>query len=222
MSKVLVISAHLDDEVLGVGGTMARHAMEGDEVHVLNICDRSERHRFDADMVTMLRTQARKMAKIIGVKELHHGKLADEYLDISLADVIRPIEEVVEKIHPSIIYTHHKGDVNQDHRAIFEATLVATRAFTYSFIERVFSYEVLSSTEQAPASLPGWQFAPNHFVDIEKTLKDKINGMACYKSEYNGFPFPRSEKGIRTLAHFRGMACGREAAEAFELIRWIR
>jgi N-acetylglucosamine malate deacetylase 1 len=222
MSKVLVISAHLDDEVLGVGGTMARHADAGDEVHVLNVCDRSERHRFDADMVTMLRRQAQRMAKIVGVAQIHHGKLADEYLDISLADVIRPIEQVVEAVQPSTIYTHHKGDVNQDHRAIFEATLVATRSFTYPFIQQVFSFEVLSSTEQAPASLPGWQFAPNYFVDINDTLKRKIRGMACYKSEFNGFPFPRSEKGIRTLAHYRGMQCGKEAAEAFEVIKIIR
>ena len=133
-----MIAAHLDDEVLGVGGTMARHADEGDEVYVLNVCDRSERHRFDADMVASLRTQARKMCEIVGVKELFHGKLADEYLDISLADVIRPIEEVVEKIQPEVVYTHHKGDVNQDHRAVFMASLVATRPFTYAFIKEVY------------------------------------------------------------------------------------
>ena len=198
---------------------MARHADEGDEVYVLNVCDRSERHRFDADMVASLRTQARKMCEIVGVKELFHGKLADEYLDISLADVIRPIEEVVEKIQPEVVYTHHKGDVNQDHRAVFMASLVATRPFTYAFIKEVYSFEVLSTTEQAPGQFPGWQFSPSYFVDIEEQVNRKIKGMKCYKSEINGFPFPRSVRGIETLARYRGMQMNSQFAEAFEIIR---
>jgi len=222
MNKVLVISAHLDDEVLGCGGTMARHVNDGDELSVLNVCDRSERHKFDADMVALLRVQAKKMSKIIGINNLLHGRLADEYLDVSLADVIKPIEEAVESIQPNIIYSHHKSDVNQDHRAIFQATLVATRAFTYPFIKQVYSFEILSSTEQAPAALSGWGFAPNHFVDIKTTIDKKIRGMKCYKSEINDFPFPRSEKGIRVLANYRGMQSGLEYAEAFETVRTIR
>ena len=218
MKKVLVVAAHLDDEVLGVGGTMARHARDGDEVFELNVCDRSERHRFDAEMVSTLRLQARKMCEIIGVKELLHGKLADEYLDVSLADVIRPIEEAIERIQPDVVYTHHKGDVNQDHRAVFEATLVATRAFTYPFVREVYSYEILSSTEQAPA-FPGWQFAPAIFIDISTKIKQKIRGMKCFKTEINGFPFPRSQKGIEAMAQVRGMQSFYEYAEAFEVIR---
>ena len=219
--KVLVVAAHLDDEVLGAGGAMAKHAMAGDEVYVLNICDRSERHKFSADMVTTLRKQAKKMCKVIGVKELRHGGLADEYLDMSLADVIQPIEEAVESIQPEVIYTHHKGDVNQDHRAIFQATLVATRSFTYPFIRQVLAFEVLSTTEQAPGQFPGWGFAPNLFVDICGSLKKKIRGMECYKSEINGFPFPRSVRGIQTLAQFRGMQSGVEYAEAFEVVKMM-
>jgi len=221
MNKVLVISAHLDDEVLGCGGTMARHAGDGDELSVLNVCDRSEEHRFDADVVARLRVQANRMCKIIGIGNLIHGKLADEYLDVSLADVIKPIEEAIEKVKPDIIYTHHRNDVNQDHRAIFNATLVATRSFTYPFIKQVYSFEVLSTTEQAPASL-GWGFAPNHFVDIKNTIDRKIRGMKCYKTEIDAFPFPRSEKGIKVLANFRGMQAGFEYAEAFETIRTTR
>ena len=219
--KVLVIAAHLDDEVLGVGATIARHVADGDTVAVLNVCDRSERHQLSVPMVTLLRNQSKRVCKILGVTQMIHAGLQDEYLDAMLVKVIAPIESAIEVVQPTVVYTHNKSDVNQDHRAIFEATLVATRSFAYSSIHSVFSFEILSSTEQAPNGL-GWTFAPSYFVDVTKYMSRKINAMKCYKQEMRPYPFPRSAEGIKTLARFRGMASNTKFAEAFEVVRMVR
>ena len=37
--RILVVAAHPDDEVLGCGATLAKHSMDGDEVHILFLTD---------------------------------------------------------------------------------------------------------------------------------------------------------------------------------------
>ena len=215
--NVLVIAAHLDDEVLGVGGTIARHVAAGDDVVVLNLCDRSTIHQRDVRMVELLRAQSEEVKRLLGIAKYIYAGLRDEYLPDSLVKAIEPIEMAIASTSPDVIYTHHQHDVNQDHMAVFHATLVATRAFSCK-AHSIYSYEVLSSSEQAPA---GMQFEPNHFVWIEPWLNKKIEAMRCYEQEMRAFPFPRSEVGMVALAQYRGMAAGLKCAEAFKTIRTV-
>jgi LmbE family N-acetylglucosaminyl deacetylase len=242
--RVLVVAPHADDEVLGAGGYMAKLANAGHEVFVLIMCDRSEGHSYDPQLIGFLRDCALKANAILGTKAVFFAHLREERLDTSLSDVIVPIEKHIAMIRPSLVMLPHRGDVNQDHRAVFEAGLVATRtlgnwedkytenelrgaaspykqkektARRYN-VQKVLCYEVPSTTEQAP---PGWGFNPNVFVDITDTLEQKVRALACYTSETDAFPFPRSLEGMRVVARFRGMAASFEAAEAFELKREI-
>lgn len=215
--NVLVIAAHLDDEVLGCGGTVARHTSEGDRVTVLNLCDRSTFHQRDERMVEVLRGQSEEVRRLLGIVQYIHTGLRDEYLPDSLVATIEPIEMAITSTSPDVIYTHHQHDVNQDHRAVFHATLVATRAFSCK-THSIYSYEVLSSSEQAPA---GMQFEPNHFVDITPYIAQKQMAMGFYQQEIRDFPFPRSEQGIQALANYRGMMAGLKCAEAFKTIRTV-
>ena len=216
--KVLVIAAHLDDEVLGVGGTLARHASKGHEIVVLNLCDRSENHKRDEYMIRLLREQSESVRKVLGISRYVYAGLQDEYLDELLIRVIEPIETVMAEFKPDVVYTHHQNDVNQDHRAAFLSTLVATRSFSRPHLHSIYSYEVLSNSEQAPA---GMQFQPDHFVWIEPWLPIKLRAMAQYSQEMRPYPFPRSEEGIVALADYRGMMCVQKASEAFKTIRTI-
>ena len=222
--KVLVVAAHGDDETLGCGGTIARHAQEGDQVFVLILVGRTNRYlvsrgyRYHQKAIEQIKQASQKAGKILGVKEILFADLEDEELLTNLTATVEAVERIVQQIQPEIVYMHHLGDGNQDHRGVFTATLVAVRAIAKSSPRRVLSYEVLSSTEQA-VGVTAWSFAPNYFVDIRYTLSKKLQAMRCYKDELRQLPHPRSLEGIRTLAVYRGMSCHLPAAEAFQQIR---
>ncbi len=216
--KVLVIAAHMDDEVLGVGGTLAKHVAAGDRVTVCVACQRAYDHQFNAQAIRREKDAARRAAKILGYAEPVFFDLADERLDERLLDLIIPLEACVRRVKPDIIYTHHRGDANQDHRAVFQATVVACRAIARPKVPRVLCYEVLSSTDQAPP-FPEYHFQPNFYVHIAKFLNRKVRAMEAYRREVRSFPHPRSAEGIEVLAKKRGMEIGFHAAEAFVVIR---
>ncbi len=216
--KALVIAAHMDDEVLGVGGTIAKHVAAGDEVTVCIACKRAYGHRFTARLVTKEKASARRAAGILGYRALTFLDLRDERLDERLLDLIVPLEACVQRVRPDVVYTHHRGDVNQDHRAVFQATMVVCRAVATPHVPRLLCYEVLSSTDQAPP-FPEYAFQPNFYVDIHRFLDRKRRAMEAYRRELRTFPHPRSTIGMEVLAKKRGMEIGFHAAEAFVTIR---
>lgn len=218
MARVLVIAAHMDDEVLGMGGTIARHVAAGDDVTVCITCKRAYNHRFEPKVVLEEKEAAIRAAKVLGYEDVRFLDLRDELLDERLLDVIAPLEECVSEVLPSVVYTHHRGDSNQDHRAVFQASLIACRAISRHKVSRVLAYEVPSSTDIAPP-FPEYVFQPNVYVNIGGCLDRKIEAMRMYTRELREFPHPRSAKGIEVLAQKRGMEIGFPAAEAFMLIR---
>lgn len=220
--KVLVISAHMDDEILGMGGTIAKHVEAGDQVTVCVVCKRAYNHQFDPTIVEEEKTAARQAAKVLGYQDIRFLDLRDELLDERLLDVIVPLEECIAKVMPAVAYTHHRGDSNQDHRAVFQASMVACRVISQHKVPRVLCYEVPSSTEQAPP-FPEYAFQPNFYVDIGGFLGSKIKALAAYQRELREFPHPRSAKGVEVQAQKRGMEIGLQAAEAFMIVRdqWV-
>ncbi|MEW6609087.1 MAG: PIG-L deacetylase family protein [bacterium] len=226
--KVLVIAAHPDDEVYGVGGTMLKHAMRGDEVYVCMLTEgvtTQYRHTMDkissAKLIEQKKKESLKAAKILGVKEIFFFNLPDMRLDtIAHPEINQPIEECIVRLSPEIIYTHHWGDVNKDHRLVFESTMVAVRPGLKSSIKKVFIYETPSSSEWNAPILTN-QFLPNVFVDISDVLHLKIQAMKAYKSELRQFPHPRSIEAVTTYAQKRGLEVGKRAVECFMLIREI-
>ena len=220
---VLVLAAHPDDETLGVGGTMAAHAAAGDAVHVLILTDGvSARH----DVLEPQKAAARAACSALGAEGVEFAGLPDQRLDgMALLEVIRPIGEAIRELRPEIVYTHHKGDVNQDHRTVFEATMVAARPVGDNPVKQLLAYETPSSTEWAPPETE-WAFLGNTFVDISQTLEQKLEAFALYKethvSEVKEYPHPRSVKALRLHAQHRGVNVGFEAAEAFVMLRDLR
>ncbi len=218
--RVLVVAAHPDDEVLGVGGTIAWHVARGDEVVVLLLTDGvTARH----SVTEPQKAAARQACRELGVEDIVFANLPDEGLDgMPLLEIIRPISQLVREVRPRVVYTHHRGDANQDHRAAFEATLVAVRPFGDNPVERVLCYEVASSTEWGPP-FADWAFLPNVHVDISSTLEAKLRAIEAYRetfqSEIKPFPHPRSPEAVRFYAQQRGITVGMTAAEAFVLVR---
>jgi LmbE family N-acetylglucosaminyl deacetylase len=212
---ILVIGAHPDDEVLGAGGVIAKHAAADDEVHTLIITEGTTEQYDDESLIERKRDEARACADVLGVTATHFGDLPDMRLDeVAHVEVNAVIEAVCEEIEPDIVYTHSRREVNRDHVAIHNSTLVAARPG--SGIETVLAYETPSSTEYAP-EMAG--FEPTLFVDITHHLDTKLKAFECYDLEVREYPHPRSKKALRALAQVRGAASDSVAAEAFDVLR---
>ena len=217
--KVLVISAHMDDEILGAGGTIARHVAAGDSVTVCIVCKRAYDHKFDPGLIQEQKDACRRAADILGgYSDLRFLDLRDELLDERLLDLIVPLEEQIFSIRPSVVYTNHRGDSNQDHRSVFHASMIACRAISQFRVSKVLTYEVPSSTDIAPP-FAEYAFQPNYYVNIAPFLDKKILAMRQYQKELREFPHPRSAQGIEIYARKRGMEIGFPAAEAFAVVR---
>ena len=226
-SRVLVIAAHPDDEILGCGGTAARLAEAGNEVHFAilgeGITSRStQRTDTDARQLETLHQQAKAAATKVGVKNIVLHKLPDNRLDtVPLLEVVKLVEDLVERVKPEVIYTHHSGDLNVDHGVIHRAVLTATRPVAGQTVREIYAFEVPSSTEWAFGRIVP-SFRPNVFVEITATLEAKVAAMECYQSEARVFPHPRSPQALRALATHWGSVVGCTAAEAFELVRSVQ
>lgn len=216
--KILVIAAHMDDEVLGAGATIAKHVAAGDEVSVCIVCKRAYDHKFDEVINREEKAATRRAAAILGYEHVEFLDLRDELLDERLLDIIVPLEECVMRLKPDVVYTHHRGDSNQDHRAVLQASLIACRPISNHKVGKLLCYEVPSSTDIAPP-FPEYMFQPNYWVDVAGFVDKKIEAMKAYVREMKQFPHPRSAKGIEVLAQKRGMELGFTAAEAFVLLR---
>ncbi|UVE49758.1 PIG-L family deacetylase [Haloferax larsenii] len=212
---VLVIGAHPDDEVLGAGGTMAKHAAAGDEVHVLIVTEGTTQQYDDDSIIEQKREEARECADTLGIGAVHFGDLPDMRLDdVPHVETNAVIESVVSDHSPDVVYTHSPHEVNLDHKAVYDSTLVATRPATG--VERVLAYETPSST--------GWtggatsQFGADVYVDITGYVDTKVEAFNAYESETRQFPHPRSGKSLSARATARGSEAGFAAAEAFSLV----
>ena len=223
---VLVVAAHPDDEVLGCGGTITRLAQEGHDVYIAilgeGITSRyQQREQADQAVVEALHARSRQVAELLGARDLFLYNLPDNRFDtVPLLDVIKIVEELVERLQPQVIYTHHGGDLNVDHVVVHRAVLTATRPVAGCPVREICAFEVPSSTEWAFGQFQS-VFRPNVFVDISATLETKVQAMALYESEARPFPHPRSPDALRAIAQRWGSAVGVEAAEVFELVRKV-
>ena len=220
---VLVCAAHPDDEVLGCGGTMARHADRGDSVHVIFLADGVASRQGPEHQRNLLerREAAQNAARIIGCEMPHCLNYPVQRLDtVPLLDITQSIEALLVAIKPDIVYTHHGDDLNADHRLVSEATMIAVRPMPGQSVLAVYGFETLSSTEWAFHSR-GTAFRPNRFIGIEATLTRKLEALRAYKTEMRDFPHPRSYETVEALAKLRGSTVGLAAAEAFSVLREV-
>lgn len=220
-NTVLIVAAHTDDEALGCGGTIARHAAEGDAVYAIFMADGvSSREKTNQRDLINRRSAAEIAREILGIQENFYLGFPDNRLDTtSLIDVIKQIERIIEIVRPNIIYTHHYGDLNVDHRITHQAVLTACRPMPGSSVKNIYSFEVMSSTEwSTPIAAP---FLPNHYVDIGRHLDKKMDALNAYQIEMRNVPHSRSLEHMKHLALHRGFTVGVEAAEAFYTVRTI-
>lgn len=217
--NVLVFAAHPDDEVLGMGGTIAVHADRGDSVTVVCLTDGSStQYPDDESLRAQKNEEAQGAARILGAEYVHLD-LPDMRLDtLAHVEVNRVVEDHVRGREPEVVYTAHP-DVNLDHRTLFDSVAVATRPTPGQPVQRLLTYAPTSSTEWTPAAT-NW-FVPNWYVDITATFKRKLEAFACFKSEERLYPHPRNARALEAHAQLHGATVGCEYAEPFVLVRGL-
>ena len=221
--KILVFAAHPDDDILGCGGMIAKRVKEGATVRVEFIAEGTS-CRFDDPNDPLIEKQLKartlsgiKSLESLGVDSYDFHNLPCGRLDqIPQIAINKIMETAIIDFEPEIVFTHSSTDTNMDHRIVNLCTLVAARPTTNKSIKKIYSYEILSSTE--------WRFdcvfRPNYFLSLDQShLSAKIKAFSFYTSEVQEYPHPRSFLGIETLARYRGMQCGTDLAEAYSLIR---
>ena len=232
--KVLVVVAHPDDEVLGMGGTIKKLSKKGHTVKIVVMATgitarRSTNFQNSSNytinptdkkildkQIKILHTHATKAAKILGVSKIEFLNYPDNEMDqVSNIELTKSIEKIIEKFKPEVIYTHTPFDVNVDHVSCYNAVLTATRPKKNTVVKKVLCFEVPSSTEWNFTSV----FAPNTFVDITNEIKNKIKALKVYKTEIRNFPHPRSTRALQTIGIRWGSVSGFAVAEAFSLVR---
>lgn len=218
--SILVIAPHADDEVLGCGGTIARHAALGNQVNVL-VATRGIAELFPPEYMYQIHQEMQNAHKLLGVHKTYVLDFPAPKLDVipghELADAIK---HIIEETQPETVYVPHRGDLHTDHQKIYTASLVATRPVNACTVRTLLSYETLSETDWASPS-PDGTFVPTLFVDISKYLELKLSAMRCYTSQLKLFPQTRSIESLQALARVRGGTVSVDAAEAFMLIRHI-
>ena len=224
MDRVLIIAAHPDDEVLGMGGTIAKYAECGAEIALLIVTDGSTSQYANSpnleQIIETKKNETKACADILGIKHIFYGGLPDMKLDVTPhIKVNRVIEKIIDEFKPSIVFTHFVGDINKDHQCVYASTIVACRPVSKQYVKKLFLYSVPSSTEwniQTTATA----FLPNWYEDISgRYASKKYKGLECYKTELREYPHPRSVEYLKAADTAEGNRVGLLSAESFILLR---
>lgn len=219
--SILVIAAHPDDEVLGCGAAIARHAAAGEGVHIIFVSDgETSRGGAEAHDISAREQMAQSAAERLGARPPIFLGFPDNQLDtVSILDIAKAIETATRDLAPRRIYTHHSGDLNVDHVQVARACLTAFRPQAGAHtVEDILSFEVLSSTHW---NEPAASFIPNVFISADGFEDIKIAALEAYASEMREWPHARSLQSARHLMAMRGAIIGQPSAEAFMLLRRI-
>lgn len=194
---VLAIGAHPDDVEIGVGGTLAAHAAAGDDLVVLTLTRGARGGVSDV-----------RQLEALAAAEILRARLFLEDLEDTRVPTAEPtvgiIERVVREVRPAVVYTHSRHDRHQDHRAVHDAVMVATRA-----VPTVACFQSPSATVD---------FRPHRFVDIADHLDTKLATLRCYASQTAIRDYLDPEVVRATARYWSRFSLG-TAVEPLELVR---
>lgn len=222
--NILVVAAHPDDEVIGVGGTVIKHVENGDDVSAIilgeGITARYDKREYAPPKeLEKLKEKCKQAGRILGYTDIQFHDLPDNRFDsINFLDIVKKIERQIFDFSPEIVYTHFEGDLNIDHAITAKAVLTACRPISYNPVKKILSFDTASAT--------GWGFnsnvfSPTVFNDITEQIDKKLEAMRIYDLEVFDYPHPRSIEALKNRASYWGSQSGLSFAETFQLIREI-
>ncbi len=217
MKKILIVSPHPDDEILGCGGTILKFNKKNYDIYWLVVTSISKKDGWQSNQVKIRNIEKKQVKKLFNFKKLINLNFPTRKIDqLNLLDLIEKFSDVIKSISPNLIYLPFISDPHSDHRIITEAFQACVKPFRFQSIEKVMMYETLSETNLN--FFNSRKFNPNIFEDISPLINKKIKMLDIYKSEFSKHPFPRSKESVKSLAILRGSQCYAKYAEAFELV----
>lgn len=227
--RIMIVVAHPDDELLGLGATMHKLISEYNiQTHVVilgeGITSRStirDKTKWEKEL-EIHKNNIKSAQAAIGYHSVSTHNFADNRFDsVDLLDIVKVVEKEKRDFNPSVIFTHHGGDLNIDHQRTFDAVITACRPMAMEGVKTIITFETPSGTEWRASSDPK-HFIPNLYISVtENNLHAKIKGMQSYEFERRRYPHPRSPEALKIQAQHWGIIIGNEFAEAFCLIRSI-
>lgn len=213
--KTIVIAPHNDDEILGVGGTMAKLIKQGHEVIVCEVTAGD----LEDEVVQLQKKEAVKSHNLLGIKQTIFMNLPVVGLkEMDTKKLNAAFLKIITNEKPDMVFLPHKGDMHIDHRMVVEAAMVALRPVSCPSVKAIYAYETLSETGWNTPSIDN-AFIPTMYVDISSELQLKVDAMKCHNSQLCEYPHPRSIEAIESLAKYRGSTVCCRYAEAFMSIR---
>jgi LmbE family N-acetylglucosaminyl deacetylase len=222
--RILVVAPHADDEVLGVGATMARYADEGYEVVAAIMTGHGEEGAhplFPQEAWDVVRAEAAQAHAILGVKETLFEEIpAVMVSDQPLWQLNKLTAGIINRVRPDVLYIPFPYDLHRDHRELAHSFSVAWRPSSEPGrrIQEILAYETVSETHWGFPYLEQG-FLPNRWADVGKYLPQKLQALECFRSQMQPFPHARSLQAVEALARWRGSQMGMAAAEAFVIVR---
>jgi LmbE family N-acetylglucosaminyl deacetylase len=222
--NVLAVVAHPDDELLGCGATLRMLADQGHQVYTVVLCSAADARHARPEL-ERLNQVAEESERIVGIVDSAKHQFPNiRFNTVPHLEMVQAVEAAIERFTPSWVFTHHPGDLNQDHRVAYEAVMAAvrlperrSRALDPLLVRKVFLFEVPSSTDwSSPVDAP---FRPTSFFDASGTMEAKMAALEAFEGALKPHPHPRSAQNVRALAQLRGAQVGLELAEAFVLVR---
>ena len=221
MAKILIVSAHADDEIFGMGGTLLKLSKNEDYDISWLILSKIWEPKWSAKEIASRDIAIKKINELIGFKSIHHWDYKDNKLDTySINELQDRLILLIDQIKPEIIYTPSVWDFNHDHRIACELIEMSTKSYYSSSIKEIIAYEIPSSTDHSFSSIR--KFTPNLYHDITSTIDDKLKALELFESELKLFPHPRSKDYVKSLAMVRGGESGVKFAEAFHILKSLR
>lgn len=197
----MIVSPHLDDEVLGCSTFLAPEA---------TVVYMTEEHPLFPNRLNV--SESHLLQQHIGYNSIRHQLPTNQVASVGEAQLIAMVENAITAFKPTTMLLPFPS-YNQDHRAVYEAALTALRVHDrLHFVKRVLVYEEPDVWGTMRKVEP---FRPTYFRRVD--MARKLSLWSIYRSQQRGH---RTEEDIRTMAHARGMQSHVDFAEAFEVLRW--
>lgn len=200
--KIVAIGAHPDDIEIGVGGVLAKYSRKGHEVHsIIVTIPYSKEIRWK---------ETENAAKILGV-ELRILDLDPNEIVFS-RKLVKEFDTIINEMTPDLIFTHWNHDSHQDHVAVSNAAIAATRKNNCS----VYMYE-----QTIPGGIVPYGFKAQMFVDISDVIELKVKSTLAHRSQVERNGEEQWVEGVKGRAMYRGYQINVKYAEAFEVLKEI-
>ncbi len=220
--KILILSPHADDEILGCGGFISKFSKQKYQINVLILtnANKGAPEIYTSKYIKLLRNEAKLANEFIGTHKLFFEDLPAVNLNnYPIYKITNVIDKYIADINPEIVLIPSANDIHDDHKIIFKSAKVSMRPNKTRNLKKILSYEVLSETEW---NEEGKSFNPNYYVNLNKSdIIKKVKAFLKYRSQVKKFPHPRSKEGIINLSKVRGSQAYMKYAEAYRVEKII-